>query len=385
MLEPAAPDPVPTVVLFTSHLVTPGIVRQFQALRRACPPHITAVWLMHAPPGAQRPRFLRNTPLHFVTTTEIRTPDYPAKSAGGPEWIFHSGGHTDLPVLHFYRQHPNYERYWYIEYDVRFSGRWETFFAAFENSKADLLTTTIRSAAADPDWWIWFKFGTPEGPSAVVPGFRWEQRMGAFMPVFRASRRAMETMDAAYREGWSGHLEVTWPTILHNAGLLLEDIGGAGAFTPRYRRTHFYSNTLLEPSYYPGSFVYRPLKWPVFRLKRNYLWHPVKTFKDSLKESYWAMRSALIRWRYGDAEAYEALPVSQHPYYLEFMEETDDHLAYREGRNPDGPLSVLGEHVMCSLLRSGMTDEQVGAQMSVPAEDVARRRARWGREQAALG
>ena len=385
MLGPATRDPVPTVLLFTSHLVTPGIVRQFQALRRACPPHITAVWLMHSPPGRRRPKFLRNIPLHFVTTPEIRTPEYPNKSAGGPEWIFHAGGHTDLPVLHFYRQNPDFERYWYIEYDVRFSGRWGTFFAAFENSRADLLTTTIRSAAADPDWWIWFKFGTPEGPSAIVPDFRWEQRMGAFMPVFRASKRAMETMDAAYREGWSGHLEVTWPTILHNAGLVLEDLGGAGAFTARANRGRFYHNTLLDPAYAPGSFVYRPLKWPVWRPRRNTLWHPVKTFKDSLKESYWALRSALHRWRYGDLEPRKVLPESPNPYYLEFMEETDDHLAYREGRAPDGPLSVLGEHVMCSLLRSGMTDEQVGAQMTVSTEAVALRRRRWGRAYAALG
>ncbi len=294
-----AAGPVPTLLAFQAHVITPGVVRQFERLRRAAPPHVHPVWLMHVPAGTPKPARLHDVPHHFVTTPDIRIPEYTGKSAGGAEWSIWAGGHTDLPALHLYRERPGYGRYWLVEYDVRWSGRWADFFAAFEANDADLLATSIRSVARDPTWWIWDTLMPPEG-GEVVPDHRPEDRMAAFMPLFRASRRAMETMDRAYREGWGGHIEATWPTILRGAGLVVEDIGGKGEFVAPANRGRFYEADPTTVDLSPGTFVFRPAKWPVPRLRRNRLWHPVKpldlTLGVNARDHYWELRRTLRRW-----------------------------------------------------------------------------------------
>jgi len=45
----------------------------------------------------------------------------------------------------------------------------------------------------------------------------------------------------------------------------------------------------------------------------------------------------------------------------------------------NGPLSELGEQVMLSLLKLGLTDEEVGIRMSVSPDGVGARRRKWGR------
>jgi hypothetical protein len=256
---------------------------------------------MHVPPGTAKPQQLQDIPHHFVTTPEIRISEYPAKSAGGADWSIWAGGHTDLPGMHFYRNHPNFGRYWFVEYDVRWSGRWEQFFVSFENNPADLLATTMRTAYTHPDWWQWALFGTPSGRSAVVPDFRWEERVGCLMPLFRASKRAMSIMDSAYREGWTGHCEITWPTILRSAGLNIEDIGGNGEFVSDRNRGKFYVNSPVSHNHDPGTFVFRPFKWPIPRLRRNMLWHPVKpldmTMSIIVHEWYWLLHRRMQNFR----------------------------------------------------------------------------------------
>ena len=50
----------------------------------------------------------------------------------------------------------------------------------------------------------------------------------------------MARMDAAYREGWGGHIEAAWASILDFHGLKLEDIGGDAEFVRPGNRHRFY-------------------------------------------------------------------------------------------------------------------------------------------------
>ncbi|WP_298263834.1 hypothetical protein [Acidocella sp.] len=65
--------------------------------------------------------------------------------------------------------------------------------------------------------------------------------------------------------------------------------------------------------------------------------------------------------------------------------ETTDYAAYRKDRREDGPLSDLGKDVMLSLLKLGLTDEEVGIRMKISPNGVAERRRRWGRAYAQKG
>jgi hypothetical protein len=281
-----------TVVVLQTHYLSRALLRMFRNLVADVPNYAPCV-LMHLPPGKPKPSNLANIPHHFVTTPEIRDPAYSRKS-NGPGWGIWRGGHTDLIALHFFRTHPNYERYWFIEYDVRFSGAWRGFFAAFENSDADFVSTSIRRASNDPRWMHWPTLH----PATSVGSLPANERLCSFMPIFRVSRRAFEVIDRAYREGWTGHCEASWPTILYRAGCKLEDFGGDGEFVRPENRNRFYTNTLSDEDLAPGSLVFRPVRWvPGFR--RNRLWHPVKPLRHKLREDarhVWVLLKPYLPW-----------------------------------------------------------------------------------------
>lgn len=190
-----------------------------------------------------------------------------------------SGWHNDFPVLKFFLEQRSYEYYWIIEYDVRFTGPWPVIFSDLATSGADLLCTTLQTLDEHPDWYLWPTLST--GGDHVPP---W-QRIKGFMPFCRISRAALAAVDHAYRRGWGGHYEATWPTISRRADLLIEDIGGNGSFVPPDRRGKYYSCTPNEWSHFPGTFIWRPIyaeskMFDPFRRPivpgGNTLWHPVK-------------------------------------------------------------------------------------------------------------
>ncbi len=274
--------PRPTAVVLQTHFLNRTIARQFRRLTTACPPHYSCFLLIHMPPGSAKPEQLDSVPHHFVTTPEIRCAEYPVKSGGGKEWNFWDGGHTDLVWLHFARAHPEFERVWIIEYDVRFNGHWSRLFNAFEHNDADFLTTSLLTAATNPRWIYWPNALTPPDHTPLPAE---ADRIRGFLPILRVSRAALNEVDAAYRAGWGGHCEATWPTLIHRAGLRIEDIGDDGPFVSPSNRGRFYSSTPETWNHAPGTFVFKPAKHFI-RWRRNYLYHPVKPLNVTLREDW---------------------------------------------------------------------------------------------------
>jgi len=281
-----------TIVVLQTHYLNRSLVNFFRTLQDAVPGR-DACLLMHLPPDAPVPSIPAAIPHHLVTTPEIRNPDYVIKS-GGPDWRIWRGGHTDLIALQFFSTRREYEHYWFIEYDVRFSGNWRDFFSHFEGTNSDFLSTTIRRASTDQRWMHWPSLHVPDSAGKLTD----RDRICSFMPIFRISRRGLEAVDRAYRAGWSGHCEVTWPTILNHAGLTLEDIGGAGEFVADENRNRFYANTPLDADLAPGSMVFRPARmFPGWR--RNWLWHPIKPVHYKLREDArhaWVLMKPFVMW-----------------------------------------------------------------------------------------
>lgn len=282
-----------TAVVLQTHYVDRPLIKLFSKLAASCPPGYEAMLLMHVPAGTQKPVLIADVPHHFVTTPEIRYPAYKAKSGIGAEWHVWKGGNVDLSALHLFRMHPEYNDYWFVEYDVRFSGDWATLFKNFERSDADFLTTSLRRAIVQPNWMHWWTLQPPATESPSMPvRLADRERICCFMPIFRVSQAGMQVMDQAYRQGWSGHSEVTWPTLINHAGLRVEDISGDGEFVAKGNRNRFYTNTLDDPNLSPGSVVFRPARsWP--GSKRDQLWHPIKPLMFKLRED---ARSATPEW-----------------------------------------------------------------------------------------
>ena len=209
--------------------------------------------------------------------------DNPTRRPNGPEQserflLAMEYGHQDLPVLKFFLDHPEFEHYWLIEDDVRWSGSWADIFAELSNSSADLLATAVQNYSEEPGWYWWkhVETGTETLPIRL--------RVKGFFPFCRLSRAFLGAVDQKYRQGWGGHYEVSWPSIARCSTLSIEDIGGHGTFTPPERRGRFYTCTTGTPYLFPGTFVYRPAfrDTGVSEFGKGVtpdcmLWHPVKT------------------------------------------------------------------------------------------------------------
>ncbi len=193
------------------------------------------------------------------------------------------GGYVDLVHISAALSLGGFDFYWFIEYDVDFSGDWSTFFRAFESSTADVLTTNVRPRSAAEAWMHW-RWTTH--PDDVDP----QKLTRSFMPIGRLSRRLVELY--AHEAGsWAGHYEALYPTMALHFGLSVEDIGAAGPFTPSHRRGRFYytgASSALDVgslrAFPPVGTTYYPQSGE--RLPLDHLWHPIKSqaYEDQRKE-----------------------------------------------------------------------------------------------------
>jgi hypothetical protein len=187
-------------------------------------------------------------------------------------------GNVHLVALDFYRNHPGFDYYWFIEYDVVFTGNWATLLGAVQNDRADLLAAHIRSPAEEPGWPWW---ETLELPGCPLPQSDW---LRAFFPVYRISREGLRAVDERVKLGWSGHFEGLIPCAIRTASLSISDLGGAGTWTPKDRRYRFYSSfsSTAGVSLNAGTHRHRPPHY-FPRLRRNTIFHPVKVGSSEWK------------------------------------------------------------------------------------------------------
>jgi hypothetical protein len=174
----------------------------------------------------------------------------------------------ELPLMWFFQRNPHYEFYWQMEYDVRFTGHWMDFFRHFAGSNSDLLATTVFDYNFRPGWDNWKTLKSPKRiPEA--------ERVRALLSLCRLSNNAMRAVHEDYSNGWSGHYEVTIPTILKTRGLTLEDFGGSGRYVAPGNHDRFYRNSPDLAGLAPGTFTVAANTMSG-DYPQNMLWHPIK-------------------------------------------------------------------------------------------------------------
>jgi len=258
-----------TCIAFISHVLNPAIRDAFDRLVREAPADHDVVFVLSSDdPGAETARVPAGRMVRIGRDSLLRL-GYPAKCA--PDgWAI--DGNLDLVFLEFRRLRPGYDRFWFVEYDVHWEGRWEVLFEHFRGSDADVLGTTMQAIDEVPH-----KLETLTYPALVVPdalGWRREAMIKGFLPICRLSRAALDALDRAYAGGLGGHYEISVPTTAAQAGLAVEDIGGRGRYVRPENQDRFYVATGATYTHSPGSFVFRPQ--PKVLARPNTLWHPVK-------------------------------------------------------------------------------------------------------------
>jgi uncharacterized protein DUF3405 len=179
--------------------------------------------------------------------------------------------HPHFPLLDFFSAHPEYDRYWVIEYDVRYSGNWSDFFSSVDSYEFDLITSHVRRYADEPRWIWWPTF---EHPSKRISRDRY---LRSFNVIYGMSRAALEFVHASLLDGWRGYPEVVLPTLLAENGFRVVDLGGDGEFTPPTLRNQSYTSRATSNGYMSPlcTMRYRPSR-PAPGELPDKLYHPVK-------------------------------------------------------------------------------------------------------------
>lgn len=170
-------------------------------------------------------------------------------------------GNLDLCQLLFFHHFSKYHYYWFCEDDVRYTGDMVKFINKFAECHDDLLVTNYRKMYAN--WWHQRSYVSPE-PNSISD-------KTVFLPFFRISNRAAQDIITAYANGWSGHHEISWPSILRYYGRSVTDINTVvkGCYT----------SSPQNEGMGPGTFIYVPSRLFAGR-RKNTLYHPVKSFSE---------------------------------------------------------------------------------------------------------
>lgn len=153
------------------------------------------------------------------------------------------------------------DRIWLRDRNVWNGGDWCEFLDSFAGCDADFLACVVRRRSDEPEW-TWWKSLRPPGEGCPL-----EFGVAALLSLVRLSRAACEAVLKGIDEGWAGHPEALIPTLVHLAGLKIEDIGGTGNFTPPERKGCWYDKRTWHWQG-PVEFVPGLLHFPVTRQTR---------------------------------------------------------------------------------------------------------------------
>jgi len=248
---PAAAHPILSAaadqaLMMVAHRWSPSIRRHFERLRAEAG-SVLPVFLVYSLAAEDEP-----LPEGCVADIVVRPsdaarllPERAAYAARSGDWTG-SADRFSFPAMAGPLR--GFERIWFLEYDVDYSGDWSEFFRSVRGLSADYAATNLRRRADDPHWQS-FK---PD------PGIDSAAHLASFHPIACFSRRLIDAyLQAVGCDGWSGHTEAIYPTLALSRGLSVIDIGGYGPFVPDGWTDRHYRGT-RDPSVLSRSFGYRP-------------------------------------------------------------------------------------------------------------------------------
>jgi hypothetical protein len=265
-------DARPVAFIFQTHLISNAIISEYRKIVKGCQ-GMGVAWLLYQ--GNELHTFLESPDLRLCRCTleDIKDLGYPFKGSSLLP------GHTHYPLAHFYRKYPGYDYYWLIEHDVRFSGKWQVLFNAFANIHADLVAAHFVTYSEEPEWPLW----ELSHPCYSIP---LGQRQRCFHPIYRISNAALAFICAAHQDGWDGHSEVVFATLLSRSNFSFVDFGGKGTYVLPGMENKFYTASPPNPAglLNKGTLRWRPVhSW--IGLRRNKIYHPVKRMKINIATS----------------------------------------------------------------------------------------------------
>ena len=264
-------------VLFATHVINKVILAEFSKITDASRDIGKAI-LLYDDGGAGTPSSLDGYEYFLFNSNSISELNYPLVKEKNRREHVPVGRDFKYAISHmslfnFFVQNRDYDYYWYIEYDVRFSGDWVNLFNHFDK-ETDFISSHLDSYEEEPDWPFWYL----DHPDKSIPVI---ERIKSFSPILRISNQAMSFMHECLSDGWFGHTEVLFATLLYNNGFTIEDFGGTGRFCEKENINRFY--TIGKHNHvgrvWPGTLRFRPPHY-IYGLRKNKIYHPVKPIFD---------------------------------------------------------------------------------------------------------
>lgn len=115
----------------------------------------------------------------------------------------------------FYKDHPNYNNYWVIEYDVIYTGNWNDLILKYERN--DFVSSNILTYNQCKTWHMWENDQLTHYQT-IIP----KVKIKSFNPIFKISRKALKDLILLNHKGNYGFYEIYFPSVLNQLGYSLK-------------------------------------------------------------------------------------------------------------------------------------------------------------------
>lgn len=250
-----------TAIVIVSHILYDRLIEKCKSIRKKVPQCAHIYLVMQS-----------DNPVDIEMSDEIKTVTYSYQDLCdlGYNAIFETvvPGSAHFVLLKFYQEHPGYDYYWNIEYDVEFDGDWSLLFDTCSRYDTDFITCDIQDFDQNPYWHWWNFLSLQQFRIPII------HRTRSFNPVYRLSAKALEMVCHRQSEGDGGHHEVLLPTLLKSYGFSLGDLNRKSRYALPGLKTDFYNKNYPQPY---GSMRHAPvIPRSILTGHSNLLFHPLK-------------------------------------------------------------------------------------------------------------
>jgi hypothetical protein len=235
-------------LIFLAHNTSPRTLSALEKLRSEKPDNFTLFPIFDVTKKLCASHLLPADSLCAEFSEITRELQYPGKIAQSKISNSFYPGCQDLILMWFFRKYPSFDFYWFVEYDVNYTGHWNDFFKDFITNDSSMLATTIFRYDFRPSWNHWKDL-------KVAPSINKKNYIRALCCIARYSRTAFLCLNREYQKGYSGHFECLIPTLLQACNLTIEDFGGDGEFVKQSNINKYYFNNPKIMGLLPGSFT----------------------------------------------------------------------------------------------------------------------------------
>lgn len=216
-----------TIVLYASHIISNRTIKQFYEIKKGLPVGTRLIWCLNR---MKEQDILLPEDIEVFEFTKEDFYELPYTVFSDEIWF-----NTNLIMMLFYLKNPQYDYYWFIEYDVVFTGEWSILFQHFRESNSDLISSHVERYSVSNKGWQWWNVIEFSKETILL-----ENRIKSFNPIYRLSKQSLLFLHTYLSDGNAGYYEVLMPTALFNNGYTLEDFGGTGCFVQAGNRNKFY-------------------------------------------------------------------------------------------------------------------------------------------------